>query len=121
MSVPRGEDDLDRQPSYVIGQQPSDALAAEEQHRERHPALTSPLDGTHYQGHQFDLLQFVDSPIDGVVDALCRRFEAAGEAERDRLRAALTTDDLYTLVTFARRSAVRSLRGDDREPARLGM
>jgi hypothetical protein len=121
MSVPRGENDLDGQPSFVIGQQLSDALAAEEQHRERHPDLTSPLDGTHYQGHQFDLLQFVDSPIDGVVDALCRRFEAAGEAERDRLRAALTTDDLYTLVTFARRSAVRSLRGDDREPARLGM
>jgi hypothetical protein len=121
MSLSRGTNDSEGQPRFVIGQQVADARSAEERHRQSHPDVTSPLNGTHYRGHEFGLLQFVDSPVDDVVEALCRRFEVADEPERDRLRAALTADDLYTLVTFARRSAVRSLRGDAREPARLGM
>jgi hypothetical protein len=118
MSRPR---DPQERPPVVLGQQLADARAAEERHRERHPDTVSPLPETRYRGHEFDLLLFVDSPLDEVIEALCRRFAAADEPERDRLRAALTTDDLYKLVHFARRSAVRALRADDREPARLGM
>jgi hypothetical protein len=86
------------------------AQRAERRHRFRDP---SPLAGVSYDGlaGEYDMHRFVSSPVDEAVGSFAERFDLAAEEERARLKDALTMDDLYTLMTFARRCVLRSLRG----------
>jgi hypothetical protein len=99
--------------TVVIGTEMAAATSAEERHQQerRDP---SPLTGVGYKlaAGKFDLFRFVDAPTDDQVAAFVdSATQLQGEARAD-LRAALTQEDLYTLLTFARRAAVRALRGD---------
>lgn len=80
----------------------------------------SPLDGIRYDERDTDLVRFVSSRIDEVVDRVCSEYLVAGPDQRQILRDALTEGDLYSLVTFARRSSVATLNMRSVEPARQG-
>jgi hypothetical protein len=107
----------------VIGQEVADARAAEAEHRERHGDPVSPLQGATYQGErgEYDLLRFVESDTDTTIAAFTRRFEEGSDGQRKQLRVMMTDRDFYTLICFARRFAVVTLRANDFEAARLAM
>lgn len=107
--------------AFVIGGEYAAASSAEQRHQdERGNQEPSPLEGIGYDfwaGHH-DLLTLAPSPADEKARILVTSYQGAGAEEASRIRDALTMDDFYTLLTFARRSAVRALRTEDRELAR---
>jgi hypothetical protein len=64
-----------------------------------------------------ELVHVVPRPLDAVLSGLCRRFTAADEVQRRTMRTSLSTEDVWTLITFAGRSAVFALR--ERSQSRL--
>ncbi len=99
--------------AIVIGAEFAAAVEAERRHQNRlRGAVRSPLEGVRYDfwAGDHDLLRFSDAPADAAVEAAVRRMAGSTGHERDQLRAALSMDDLYTLIGFARRAAVRALR-----------
>lgn len=64
-----------------------------------------------------DLARFVDSD----VEAFMRSFHASAAAEQEVMRGRLSLEDLSTLLAFARRCGVRSLRSRDQQIARDGV
>lgn len=75
----------------------------------------SPLAGVEYLAArgEFDLFRFVPSAVDDVVLDFLGSRRGLGRDERAAVRAALTMDDFYTLLAFAQRSALRTLRERD--------
>jgi hypothetical protein len=65
------------------------------------------------------LWRWVDLPQDDAMAAFVLRYAVAGDEARERLRSALSTDDLYTLLLFSRRSALRAIRTGDAGAAEL--
>ncbi|HYM14883.1 MAG TPA: hypothetical protein VEZ14_04940 [Dehalococcoidia bacterium] len=106
--------DLDKrgdEPTFVIGQELADAAAVEARHRlrDRTPSL---LAGVAYDASrgEADLFRFIASPVDDVIERFVVRCAAIDAPERARVRSALTQDDFYTLLLFAQRGALRTLR-----------
>jgi hypothetical protein len=110
-------DEADAQPPVVLGQAMADALSAEEAHRAAVPDSVSPLAQLAYDRWQgeLDLTRFRPSPTD---EAIRVRLEGWRDGEVADIRSRLTIDDFFTLLAFARRAVVRSLRGNDPEWAR---
>ena len=52
----------------------------------------------------------MESPTDDAVSEFAVSYEKLGDEKAADVRAALTMDDLYTLLAFARRSALASLQ-----------
>lgn len=109
-------DDEDEERVLILGQQMADALARENQHRKTWTGPGTPLEGIQYDWSvgEGDLLRLrparADAQLDRFLDDL-----RTGPAERlDEFRGALTTDDFYTLITYARRAVVQSLRREPR-------
>jgi hypothetical protein len=104
----------------VLGHQLAEAAAREEQHRAAIGDVRSPLGEARYDASSgaLDLHRFVESPVDAVVGQFVAAWESLAPAEAQALRAALSMDDLYTLLAFIRRSALASLQGR-RRPSRL--
>jgi hypothetical protein len=78
----------------------------------RHQAVPrgpSPLAGVAYR-RDLSLLRFTPVPADEFIDAFVDRFQASSREDRARQRSALTMDDFYTLLAYARRTVVRALR-----------
>lgn len=88
------------------------AVAAEERHQQV-SSLPSPLTGLSYElkRGEYDLFRFVESETDELVALTALRALELRREELVEFRDALTQDDFYTLLTFARRVAVRVLRG----------
>lgn len=101
-----------RRRTAVIGAQIAAAVAAEERHQQV-SRLPSPLLGLTYQLErgEYDLFRFVESETDELVALTALRALELRRQELVEFRDALTQDDFYTLLTFARRVAVRVLRG----------
>ena len=98
----------------VLGEQMANALAADARHRaEGHGP--SPLAGVEYQSSrgELDLFRFVPSAVDDAVLRFLESRQGVGSDDRAAVRAALTTDDFYTLLTFARRRGLSTLREND--------
>jgi hypothetical protein len=96
----------------VIGTEMAAAVSAESRHQQLIHAR-SPLEGIGYQSAagEFDLFRPVESATDGLVaEAVARSSDLRG-GELELFRDALTQDDLYTLLTFARRACLGALRG----------
>lgn len=91
------------------------AIEKEEQHRTATGAVTSPLAEVAYDPSDgaLDLHRFVESPTDDAVSEFAASYEKLGYEKARDVRAALTMDDLYTLLAFARRSALASLQSRD--------
>jgi hypothetical protein len=101
-----------RRKTAVIGTEMAAAVAAEKRHQlSRHGS--SPLAGVRYEpaAGEYDLFRFVESATDDVIASIALdAVELRGQGLSD-FRDALTQEDLYALLTFARRAAVRVLRG----------
>lgn len=108
MSAENESDDA----SFTIGQQMANAVAHEQSHRAEWSGAVSPLAAVRYDwsGGEGDLLRLRPAPADGPIERFLEH-AADGGGELTELRGALTIDDFYTLLTFTRRSIVRTLRG----------
>ena len=99
--------------AVVLGLEMARAREIEARHQaaERNP---SPLRGAGYEPehNEFSLLRVQPLPLDGELERLCRRFLAADDAERDAIRHTMSMHDFYTLIQFAKRCAVWSLRNE---------
>ena len=102
------------QKTVVIGKQLADAMAAQGRHSEAMGDQRSPLASLSYSTKESRLWRWTDSPVDYGIQAVVADFAELDEAvERNSLRDSLTLDDFYTLLTFARRCALASLRCGD--------
>lgn len=95
----------------MLGRELAAAQEAERRHR-RAARGPSPLAGVAYDywGGEHDLLTCRPAPADEVIAGLHARLIAAGPAAWEAVRDTLTMDDLYTVLTFARRTAVLARR-----------
>jgi hypothetical protein len=102
----------ENEPEIVIGQQMADAVAREHSHRAAWTGSTSALSDVRYDWSkgEGDLLRIREAPADRQVESFLERVLAVADHIED-VRGALTTDDFYTLITFAQRAIVRALRG----------
>lgn len=102
-----------RSSSYVIGEQLAQARRIEEARLKDPNVGPSPLPAElHYDRWlgELDLSNPVKQPLDDELSNLCRRFAAGNPHVRAQLRRAASMDDFYTLLSFARRSAVFAMR-----------
>lgn len=109
---------------FEIGREAAEASKADAEHRARFPDLDhSPLAAIGYDlwAWEHDLVRFVESPVDAEVSNVVADFRTADSARRSYLRNLLTPKDFYTLISFARRSAVAAIRGADASLARDGL
>lgn len=106
----------------ILGTQMAAARAAEARHQaeSREP---SPLADVSYggPGGELSLLHFSVVPSDEIIDEFVAGFASRGHDAREAIRARLGMDDLYTLLTYARRTAVRALRSSDHDVAGRGV
>ena len=95
----------------VLGQQLADAHAAEERRQRSNPP-PSPLRGVHYDRWRGEhrLSKLVPAEADERARELAQTSADASADARAATREALSLDDFYALLTFARRSAVLALR-----------
>lgn len=100
---------------FAIGQETTNALAAEQRHRAAHQSATSPLASVTYDAlaDELDLHGFVESPVDGPIRRFVSDYRTRGEEDRARIRCALSMEDFHTLLTFARRCVFASLQQHD--------
>lgn len=77
----------------------------------------SPLAGIAYGGRAHDLSRFVEDSADEAVAAVVRESASTSIDERDTLRDRLTTEDCYTLLTFAQRRSAAGIRDGSLEMA----
>lgn len=98
-----------KQPVVVLGTEMAAAIAAEKVHSESR-VEPSPLADISYGTEEGDLFRFKESRTDEVVSALVEEWHLLTARELSSVRASLTMDDFYTLLTFARRSALLALR-----------
>jgi len=80
----------------------------------------SPLAGMVYPT-TLSLLHFAEVPADEAIDEFVDQFAACSRVERWRQRSALTTGDIHTVLIYARRAAIRTLRSGDQSAARRGV
>jgi len=107
----------------VIGQQLADAKAAENARLSAGVGGDSPMPKSRYDlesGH-FDLVSVRRLPIDDELRALTRQFRKWVPNERDCARQAMSMDEFYTLIHFAKRSAVLALNGGASEACEDGL
>src|SRR5215472_17425825 len=100
---------------FVIGQQMADARRKEEERLAASGAEKSPLAGLSYDkwAGDFDLTDPKRVPLDDELAAFCRGFSTSEAGTRQHFRRSIGMDEFYTLLTFARRSAVFALRARD--------
>lgn len=79
------------------------------------PPGPSPLAGVSYPATATELWRWTDTPQDDQVASFLTSYEQS--PNHSHTRAHLTMDDFYTLITFARRSALAALR--TRNPAHV--
>ena len=102
-------------PPLVLGQELANAAREQASHSRRGDFGPSPIPTTGYRADSdhIGLVNIEWDPFDEELVALTHRFASADLAERERMRAAASMDDFYTLIGFARRSAVFSLKRKD--------
>ncbi len=113
----------DRGNFVVLGEELARAAAAEELRKAQGESEPSPMpeQGYDYWRGETSLIRPVALPLDSAIAELCKRFAAADDRRREHLRSAISMDEFYTLLTFARRSAVFAIRGRDATWVEAGM
>jgi hypothetical protein len=108
--------------SVVLGAELARARAAELAHRQRADG-PSPLADVRYDRErgEFSLAELAASPVDDLVGSFVEQAVIRDPAGRRRIMSALTMDDFYTLLTFARRCVVLTLREGHAAAARAGL
>lgn len=93
-----------------LGMELAVARVAEELHRVT-ASGPSPLRDVEYPSAAGVLWRWVDAHQDAAVWTFIRAY--AGSVDRARVRSSLTMEDFYTLITFARRCVLATLRNED--------
>lgn len=97
----------------VIGKEMAQALRAEEEAQvARKPGSGHLPKDLHYDPWQgdFNLFEIIPRPLDNILSKLSLRFAQLSPEARSEFRKVTSLDDFYTLLNFARRSAVFALR-----------
>jgi hypothetical protein len=76
----------------------------------------SPLDGAKYAPEAVELWRWTESATDDTIGAFVRFFVQAERPERAHLTSCLTMDDLYQVLTYARRRALVAIRTGESTP-----
>ncbi len=97
------------------------AEQAEKSHRQRGGNSRSPLGGVAYEAGEASLERFQSSDKDDRIRRFVARYRDEDREGRESQRDALTMDDFYTLLTFARRRMVAALRATDAAILRDGI
>jgi hypothetical protein len=105
------EPDSDDEP-FVLGQQLADAHEAERTWRESRGGGNSPLPDTEYDFWRGDLSLIRPSAnrLDDDIRRVCNQYALSGADQRSKIRHSISMEQFYTLITFAKRSAVFGLR-----------
>lgn len=96
----------------VLGVQLAAATEAEQRRLADAEPANSPMPGQEYdfERGEMSLLKPAAHPLDSSLASLCRRFAKSSDPERAAMRAAISMDEFYTLIAFARRAAVFAIR-----------
>jgi hypothetical protein len=107
----------------IIGKELASAADAEERRKARENVESSPMPDQVYDfwRGEMSLIRPVALPLDAATAELCARFMAADGPARERMRAAISMNEFYTLLTFAQRAAVFAIRGCDASWLEAGM
>jgi hypothetical protein len=101
----------------ILGAQLAAARAAEARHQAARADSQepSPLAGISYDlpPAELGLLHFRPASADELIDEFADRYASGTDDQRAEYRSALTMDDLYTVLHYARRAVVRALRAAD--------
>jgi hypothetical protein len=107
---------------YVLGKEVARAVEAEKR-RQRQGTRESPLSERDYDfwhGDQF-LIDPAPSSLDDELRKVVRSYAASQPRQRAVMRDSISMEGFYTLMTFARRSAVFAMRERKVEIARGGL
>ncbi len=96
----------------VLGQQLADAHRADTKWRESSMGSQSPLPEAAYDFWRGDLslLAPAANPLDAEIRRVCRLYASYDADARCKIRRSISMDQFYTLMNFAKRSAVFGIR-----------
>ena len=105
---------MDREDEFVIGREMAAAHEAERLRQSGDPPR-SPLPPERYDARRgdFSLFDIEPVPLDSALMAFVRAYRDEPVERRAVLRDAISLDDAYTLLAFARRAAVFAVRRSD--------
>jgi hypothetical protein len=97
---------------FVLGQQLADAHSAETKWRESGAGGKSPLPETDYDFWRGDLCLIAPTanPLDDEIRRVCKMYALSDADARYKIRRSISMDQFYTLISFAKRSAVFGVR-----------
>jgi hypothetical protein len=110
-------------PGVVLGTEMAKALEAEQKRKQAGINEKSPLPATQYdfwRGEMY-LVNPAPSQLDAKLSEVCQSFARSDAKQRTAMRASLSMDDFYTLLTYSKRSAVFALREHRAEHAVNGL
>jgi hypothetical protein len=96
----------------VLGQQLADATKAEQQRLEAGGFGDSPLPDAEYEFWRGDLslIAPASNPLDDQIRRVCGHYALADTDQQSKIRRSISMDQFYTLINFAKRSAVFGVR-----------
>ncbi len=103
----------------VIGLQMAAAMEAERGHQASRQT-TSPIAEIRYEKRGLDFVRFAESDNDSLLEGAIGGVLKKGSHAANQFRESLSQQDLYTLLTFCRRSALRALRGQSAKAVETG-
>lgn len=97
---------------FVLGQQLADAHSAEKKWRESDAGGKSPLPDTEYDfwRGELSLIAPAANPLDDEIRRVCKQYALSDTEGRSIIRHSISMDQFYTLINFAKRSAVFGVR-----------
>jgi hypothetical protein len=106
------KDQGERSDAIVIGVQLAAAAQAEQRRLAKALPAKSPMPKEKYdfECEEMSLLKPVPHPLDSRLASLCKRYAKSNDQERAAIRAAISMEEFYTLLTFAHRAAVFAIR-----------
>lgn len=107
--------------ALVLGSEVAAAERAEKSYWRRAGKAASPLAEFAYNAEEASLERFQSSETDQRLREFVAGYREAGDGSRQAIRDALTMDDFYTLLTFARRCTVAAVRATDSAILRDGI
>jgi hypothetical protein len=107
----------------VLGQQIANATKKEQERLKKSVNVSSPMPEGAYGRHkgEWDLLNPQHMKLDDILRELCSSFVAKSLDERSEFRSAVSLEEFYTLIEFARRTAVFALRSNDAQILKDGL
>jgi len=97
---------------FVLGQQLADAHDTETKWRESGGGSNSTLPDTQYDFWRgnLSLIAPTTNPLDDEIRRCCTQYALSDTDERSNIRHSISMDQFYTLINFAKRSAVFGVR-----------